>query len=467
MYRVYFKGKVSCGILTKLVCALSLFLLIMLFAGQAVMAQPKVFTLSEATEIALTKAPDVLSRLAQLEGVKSETKMAKGSLYPQLNAYANFSRLSDPVAVVPIKGFGRNPPYFSRDLFKAGINFYMPIYQGGKLRADLKKAQFKEKAETYSLNAYKEVLAAQVANTFYAVIYLKSLLKAKQVTFKALEAQKENAEAAYNVGKIAKLDLMEIETQLASQHQEIVSTREAITRTRQQFALLLGLTPPYDFVLQGSLGPEVNKHLDTLVVKPDDLKKEVILAEIIDRRSDIIAAQNQLVSAKQGVRAAKALHMPSLALVGDYGRHAGSGLEGNEEVWSFGVNLNFNIFSGGTISAKISQAEARVLAAEQQLKQLKAQAASQILAALSSLEEAEARIYLAESVQHTAEEAFRIERLKYEKGAGTISDVLKAQASWDSAKASLVKALFDKLKAITDLRLYTGTILDDYPKITN
>ncbi len=457
----FYKRQVSFNLLTKFACLCFVLFFCQFFFIQEVLAETRVFTLSKAIDTALTNAPNVLAKLAELKGAESAAKAAKGSLLPQINAYANYSRLSDPVAVVPIKGFGRNPPYFSKDIYKMGINIYVPIYQGGKLRANFKKAQFNKKAQEYGLKAFKETLAAQVSTTFYEIIYLKALLEAKNITYKALEAQYENAKAAYRVGKIAQLDLMELETQLSSQHQKIVNTQQAIIRAGQQFMFLLGLSPTSEFQLKGSL--DANNFIADF--NPHDFQNQVYLETIIDKRPDIVSAKHQVRAAQEGVKAAKALHMPNVALIGDYGRHAGSGFEGNEEVWSAGVNLNLNIFSGGTISAKVSQAQAKLLAAEQQLRQRKSEAITQISMALSSLKEAEARIQLANKVQDTAEEAFRIEKLKYEKGAGTITDVLKAQATWDETKASLVKALFDKTKALTDLYLYTGTLLNHLEKI--
>ncbi len=450
-----------------------LFVLVSIFFGSersTSIADDKIeISLKEAVKIAFTNSPNIKAKYAEWQAAHHQALAVKGSRYPQVNAYADYLRLSDPVAVVPIKGFGGNPPYFSRDLYKTGLAVTYPLYKGGGLRADFKKAVHEEKAQKGLLTAYRHNLVAQLTNTFYTIIYLKSLLDAQNMTFEALKAQRKDAQLAFNVGRIPKLDLMEIDTQLSSQHQDIVATQQAILRSKQQLAWLMGLRPKEKFILKGDLEKEAQKLLrspDIRRILMEEFNNEEIF-QIIENRPDIRAAKQRVLAAKQAVKSAKSLHLPSLALVGDYGRHAGSGLKGNEEVWSFGINLNLNLFSGKTITAKIAQAQSKLLEAKNNLKGLEDEAYFQVVNAISLLKESLERENLAKSVQRTAYEAFRIEKLKYTKGAGTISDVLKAQAEWNRAKASLLKALYDEVAAIIAYQLHTGTILknfEDYKK---
>ncbi len=454
---------VSLSLLTSFVpSSLTLFLCIfpsyfILLAGELWAERPPTLTLEKAIEIALMDGPSVKIKQAELFSSQQAKNAAMGRLLPQINAYAGYSRLSDLVAVVPIKGFGGDPPYFSKDQYLTGINFNLPIYKGG-LWAELKKADKEAMASKKSLIFVQESLARQVTDTFFGILYLEALLKAKQTTLSALEVQRQNAETALKTGRVAPLDLMDIDTQVASQRQELVSTREALSRMRQYLALLLGWDPNQDFSLNGDID-NADDRFDAWLKDMGPIEGKTIKA-LIDKRADIQEAKRRVEAARQALRATKDLHLPSLELVGDYGRRAGWGFTGDEEVWSLGINLSLNLFNGGSISARVAQTEAKLIAAKERLRSLDLQAKSQVLSALSALKEARARLELSKSVQNTAREAFRIESLKYEKGAGTVTDMLKAQAVWTQAKVSLVKALYDKVSAITALRLYTGKMLE-------
>ena len=102
---------------------------------------------------------------------------------------------------------------------------------------------------------------------------------------------------------------------------------------------------------------------------------------------------------------------------------------------------------------------------ENRLKDLKLLAKKQILSAISSFNEVRARIDVAKKAEDTAEEAFRIQSLKYETGACSVTDMLNAQASWANAQANLIGALFDRERAIVEIELYSGTILSRYNNI--
>ena len=411
-------------------------------------AQAGTYTLAQAIETALANNPGLQADQMEEEASKAVFKAAQGRRLPQINAYGSYKRLSDPATVVPIKGFGGESPYFSRDQYGTGLRLSLPLFQGGRLQADVRAASSATAAARAGTIRNRQLLAAQVADTFHFILSLQALLSAQADTLEALKKARADAALRLRVGRIAPLDLMEMDTQLASQEQAMISTREALGRARQRLALLMGLEP--------SVEPRVTGDLPDAAPSPP-LPDSV--GELLEKRPDVIQAQKQVAKAEAALERARGLRRPSLDLFGDYGRRAGSGFEGDEEVWSTGVNLSLNIFSGGTIAAKIAEAQAKVMAARKRLQALRLEARSQLLAARSALKEAEARLGLARKIQESAAEAFRIEKLRYEKGAGTVTDLLQAQAAWQTAKAQLTQALYDKAAAMTAIRLAAGTIL--------
>ncbi len=436
---------------------LYLFLLfsLVIFTGTA---HARAYTLDQAIETALANNPGLQADQMEEEASKAAFKDTKGRLLPQINVYGSYRRLSDPATVVPIKGFGGELPYFSRDQYSTGLRLSVSLFQGGRLRADVKAASSAMAASKAGTTRNRQVLIAQVTDIFNFIVYLKALVRAQTDTLEALEKTRNDAALRLQLGRVAPLDLMEMDTQVASQEQAIVSTRETLRRARQRLAVLMGLEP--------SAEPRVTGELTDSASSPPVSDS---VEELLEKRPDVIQAQRQVEKAEAALERAKGLRLPGLELFGDYGRRAGSGFEGNEEVWSAGINLSLNIFSGGSISAKIAEAQARVMAARKRLKALRLETRSQVLSALSALKEAEARLVLSRKAQKSAEEAFRIEKLRYEKGAGTVTDLLKAQAAWQTAKAQLTQALYDKMAAITAIRLSTGTILsheEDNPRKT-
>jgi outer membrane protein TolC len=166
--------------------------------------------------------------------------------------------------------------------------------------------------------------------------------------------------------------------------------------------------------------------------------------------------------ARSNVKYATGYHLPSVGLVGDYGRRSGSGFDGDEEVWQGGVEVSFNIFSGGSAEAGVRQARAKLLAAEERLRHARLKAMTELKNAASSLRETGKRFHVAEKNLATARETWRIEDLKCRTGAGSITDSLLAQSAWFQAEAGTLGALYEYQAARVAWQLAAGTIDSGY-----
>ncbi len=417
----------------------------------------KVLTLAGAIRTALANSPKIKENQAKVRGAVFGSKAVRARLFPQVNGYAKYDRLSDPVSVVPIQGLHLPPPLFSRDQYQAGLSFRVPLYEGGRLRGGIRAATKDEGIARAGLAYSRKTLIAAVTDTFNSILYLKSLLGAKRKTLAAIEDARNEAALRLKLGRIAPLDLMEIDTRVASERLDLVGTQETLNRTDQQLCLLLGWSPTTGIEARGSLERK-GKEEAALVASLSGPGGRGRLKALIRKRPDIIRAGKVLGKADELSQIARGLRLPSVALVGDYGRHAGAGLDGEEGRWSAGIHVSLNIFNSGLISAEVARAMAKRDAAAEALKELALKAESQVYAALSSLREAGARIDLAGKARMTAGEAYKIETLRYRKGTGTVTDLLQAQAAWWTAKARYIRALFDRQQAVTALRLATGVI---------
>jgi outer membrane protein TolC len=350
--------------------------------------------------------------------------------------------------VVPIKRFGGKPPVFSRDHYNYGLLMKIPIFEGGRLWSRLSAAEITEAISRESLHLTKQELVAGITNLFNRILYLQKLTESQRVTLDALEKARADAETRLRVGRIAPVDLMRMETQVAAQEQALVSAKEETVRTRQLLARMIGRDP--------SWSPEVAGKLCC----PSDNWAEP--SADISQRPDIRKAMHEVELAKSNVKYAMGYHLPSVGLVGDYGRRAGSGFDGDEEVWQGGVEVSFNIFSGGSVEAGVRQARAKLLAAEERLRHARLNALTELKNAASSLRETRKRFLVAEKNRTTAKETWRIEDLKYRTGAGTVTDSLLAQSTWFQAEADTLGALYEYQAARVALELAAGTIDSAY-----
>lgn len=427
-------------VLSFLMCALPLSLV---HAQNASINTP--LTLQKAITIALKQSPFLKARQSAVQASKEGVRAAWGAHLPQMDLEAGYTRLSDPVAVVPIKGFGKRPPFFSKNIYEWKVVTYLPIYEGGRISRTVEISRLEEAISASQERLTREDLVANVTNLFNRILQLKDLYRAQKETLKALEKTLLDTKNLLKVGRVAPVDLMRIETQVAAQRQDLVGTQELIKRTKESLAYLLGWQAQREITVKGKL-------------------KEVSFypqggPELISQRPDVKAAQKRVEEARKKVSYEFGGHLPQVYLQSNYGKKAGAGFHGEEEVWQAGLYLKLNLFSGGTISANVRKARAQLLEDQHLLQDLKLKANQEILHASSSIQEARYRIAAAKSALESSKESFRIEKLRYLTGAGTVTDMLLAQAQWLDARARYFQALYDYHAAIVSYKLATATIL--------
>ena len=404
-------------------------------------------TLQQAISVALKNSPVIKAKRWAVESKREGVRAAWGAHLPQVDLESSYTRLSDPLAVVPIKGFGRRPPFFSKNIYQWKTVGYLPIYQGGRISRMVEISRLEEAIATEQLRLTEEELVADVTNLFNRIVQLRYLLKAQRDALEALQKVRDDTRNLLKVGRVAPIDLMRIDTQVSAQKQDLIATEELLKRTKETLAYLLGWRPERRFEAVGELrqvefSPKITPSLVAL-------------------RPDVRAAEKRVKEAERRVEYEFGAHLPSLYLSTSYGDKAGAGFHGKEEVWQAGAYMKLNLFSGGTISAKVRQAKAELLQAQSELHNTRLKARQEILHAVSAIAEARARVEAAKLALKSAKEAFRIERLRYSSGSGTVTDMLLAQAQWLDSRARYYQALYDHHAAVVAYRLATASILEE------
>ncbi len=426
--------------------------LILLFpVGVVSGAEKAPLTLDAAIRFALQDNHYLKSQGLGVKSAAAGQQASRGDLFPRLDTYAGYQRTSNPMLVIPMQEIGGDAPAFTRNHYQAGLGLSFPLYEGGRRWYQITASDLSKLIAEQQLNFSRQEIIANVTNTFKQVLSFKALEKAQLKVLDSLKKAQADTRKRVDLGRAAPVELMKMETQVARQEQELIHTRQVALRARQALAALIGKNPALLDEPSGQL---------TAVIPDLPRKDKATLEKIIVQRPDIQKTQEEIKLAANDIKLRQGYHLPDIALVGDYGLRAGSGLNDNEEVWSAGVNLKFNLYAGGQIKAKVKQAEARYEAARERLEQQKLNAMTEIVQAESNIQEAGQRIKMADKIILSARETYRIEELKYSVGASTITDSLLAQAAWFDATALKAAAVYELEKAIVDYRLACGTIED-------
>jgi len=320
------------------------------------------------------------------------------------------------------------------------------LYRGGRISNSVKMRRLAKEARFGQWQWSKEELVASVMDTFNRVLYLQHLVAAQEETLKALKKVREDTARLLKVGRVAPVDLMRVDAQVAAQEQDLIASREFTKRTIRFLAYLLGWPVDTPLELKGDL-------------KEPHFRELLRAGENVDARPDVRAAIKKVEEARARRSYEWGGHLPHSDLASSYGKKTGAGFKAMEEVWQASLYVKINLFSGGAVMAKVREARARLLEAQRMLQEVRLRAAREVLDALSSLDEAQKRLAWAKASEKSARESFRIERLKYLSGAGTVTDLLLSQSQWAQARARYFQALYDYSSAVVAYKKATATLL--------
>lgn len=410
-------------------------------------------TLTDALGRALERNP--LMTEARLGVAASEEGIAgsKGKHWPKLSLDLSYHQRQDPAPYIPAQSM-TIPARFSAEYASLGLLLALPIYQGGQTVANVQLSTLRRDLQQISLSLSRNELIANTINSYNKLLQLQKLKVASNATLAALETQLKNARLLFDLGRIARVDLLKVEVQLANERQRALSFDEAIAAGDATLRFLMGDDP--------ATGGAQLRLTDSLSLPKQATAAEIAAVNPWSSRPEYQAAGLGVKESALNRRLSFGRFLPTVNAVAGYAEQYGFSPSYNEANWYLGVQATVPLFERSlyadfrrdAILEERSAARQRVV--EQQLR-------LDLTVADASLRESANRVTTAGQAIEQAHESFRIEQEKYAAGAGTMSDLLLAQSADMNAEANLSQAIFDYNAARVAWRKANGT-LESYLK---
>ncbi|MDD5170933.1 MAG: TolC family protein [Syntrophales bacterium] len=387
-------------------------------------------------------------------GVKAGGKnidIAWGKHLPKLSLDGNYTKRQDPWPYIPAQS-ATILPHFSDEFSSWSVVMTLPIYQGGQVVAGVELAKIRKEIQESNLSLTKNELIANTVNTYNKILQLQKLREAGRSSVSAMETHRENSRLLYEVGRIAKVDLLKVEVQLANERQRLLALDEGIANMEGMLRYLMGE--------KIALAGEVTALSDKLTMPEFTTHFDLAWKTAQEKRPEYLIASTNIKEAELNKKIAWGRLFPSLNAFAGYLDQYGYTPYYKEANYFAGVNLSMPLFEKSFYD---EIAKERILKnkAEKRLDVLENQIRLDIQTAISSIRESKNRILTAGQAIEQAEESFRIEQKRFESGAGVTVDLLFAQTAYITAVANHYQALFDYNAAIVSYRKVTGK-LEEY-----
>lgn len=332
--------------------------------------------------------------------------------------------------------------------FSTSLKLSMPLYTGGKLESTIDQAKLNADSAQQGVVKAQEQLRLDAANAYYTVLQSQNLVQVNEETVTSLEEHLKTVQAQYEVGTVAKADVLRSEVELANAKQNLTKAKNNYDVAVSSLNNIIG-------------APLATEHVykDSLQYASYDTSLDDSIAMALAKRPELIQSQYSIAASKAGVEIAKSGNRPTVSMSGSQG-WSGSEFPGDNKNWSVGVAANWNVFDSGLTNAQIKSAQAALDKAEEQDAQTRSSVELEVRQNYSSMQEAKERIDTSQVAVNKAEEDLSIAKVKYGAGAGTNLDVIDAQVALTQAKTNYTQALYDynvnKAKVTKAVALQSG-----------
>lgn len=325
--------------------------------------------------------------------------------------------------------------------FSASLPIFNESIRGGVMSS---KARYK--SAVAAKQASWNDMRSTVTNGYFQVLQAENNTKLRQEAVDRLTEHLKNVQAQYDVGVVAKVDVLRSQVELSNAEQDLIKAKNAYDIAVASLDRVVGL--PMDTEL---------KLVNLLTYVPYDKDMQYCLdyaaanhPELEQYRQNVKAAEGAVVSAHSG-------YTPKISASGSHnlGRNKNWPGDGKSN-WQVGVGLSMNVFDSGVTYSKIHGAKEDLAKAKAQYRDTIDRVNLDVRSKYLNLREAEKRIHTADVAVERAEEDYRIAQLRYQAGVGTNTDVMDASVALTQAKTNYLQALYDYNTSRTDLKTAIG-----------
>lgn len=321
----------------------------------------------------------------------------------------------------------------------------LPIFTGGKLSGTIKQAKANYQYNEVGVQRTYNEMRSTVTDGYFKMLQADNMQKLSAESVTRLEDHLKNVQAQYDVGVVAKVDVLRSQVELANAKQTLIQAENSYQVAEANMNKIVGL--PMDTTLK----------LDNLLVyNAYDQNMDDCLAYAAEHRPELMQAKYGVDAAKGALMVARSGHMPQVAASATQ-QWSDSNWPGDENgKWGVGVNVSMNVFDTGVTLSKIHGAEADLQKAEETYRNTVDSVNLDVRSNYLGLREAEKRISTTKLAVEQADEDYRIAQLRYMSGVGTNTDVLDAQVALTQAKTNYTQALYDYNTSKTALETSIG-----------
>lgn len=316
----------------------------------------------------------------------------------------------------------------------------------GLYRRQTEAARAQLLAQTWAQRAVRMTLVEQVAAAYLQLRALDDQLAIAEQTVQVRQQSVDLTRTLENGGSVPLSDLREAQELLYTATSQVPQLEQQIQQQENGLRLLLGEDP----------GPVAATDPTALGPIPEELPVGVP-SRLLERRPDILQAEEQLIAANAQIGVARAQFFPQLSISGSggVGGDQFSNLFDPSGKLIYGIgSLTQPLFEGGKLRGQLQLSERQKQEMVLNYQKTIATAFHDVSNALIAADKQRAARQQQQKLVAAAEDATRLARIRYQGGSTSYLEVLTTDSNLFSARLNLVNA--QEGEALSLVQLYAA-----------
>lgn len=440
----------------KLFCLFAL-----LLVGGSSWGQRK-WTLDECLNYALENNLSLKQTKVQAESSAEDEAQSKASLFPTVSASTSHSVTYRPYSEVTTQlTNGTMTSSQSETSYNGsyGINASWTVWNGGKLQKNVKKAGMTREIAELQVQETANSIQQQITNLYIQILYEAEALRVDSAVLEASILQRDVAKQRVEVGALAKVDLAQLESEVAQDNLSMVQAQTQLAGYKLELKQLLELEgdTEFDVVL-----PEVG---DETVLQLIPATRDVYEAAL-EVRPEIKGGELDIESSDLDISIARAGYMPTVSLSAGVTSSSASGTSTswahqmkNNLNGSLSLTLSIPIWDARETKTSIRKAKLTKETATLELQAERKELYSTIEDYHLNAETAQARYNAALASVEASQESYDLLTEQFKLGLKNIVELTTGKSELLEAKQSLLESKYTALYNLAMLRFYQGEVI--------
>jgi outer membrane protein len=367
-----------------------------------------------------------------VSGAEYKIQEARSQYLPQVNAGSSYTRLS-LLSEFDIPGMGHFK-FGTPNSLSLRLGASEQVFTWGRVGKAVAMSRIGKDLAEGNLALTSQILAYQVVPIFYGVLFAGEAVKVIDASLASLNGKLAILEERFLAGLVSDLDISLLKVQTSGLKSQRLDFLNGLNDMMMVYNRIAGRPLESTFVPDASLGYE-----------PFRAEAAALLAEAVANRpeANLVRGQRELVQTQ--IALARTANKPNLIASFNYEFRNGflpsvDRIKGN---WNAVLAISYPVFDGHRTSAQVAQTQVDLRMVEKQAADLERGFDLEIHQTLADLKTLEQKIEIEKTKTSHAERAVKIADERYQNGLISITDLVEAQDSLDSARLNYLQLVYN------------------------